>query len=120
MEATSGRTLGDILALGSIALAGAGMLAVAVWSWAGRSARARRWARRPWGPRMRLGLLPGGGLLLLFGSLGTLFDLSQGPTVLKLGLSFLFFFGLLLVAIGGLSWVPRWWGPRWYRDRAAD
>lgn len=116
MDAEPARTLNDLLILWGGVLAGAWMLAVSAWSWAGRSERARRWVGQTWGPDMRLGILPGGGLMILPASLGTLFDVT-GCLGGLMGLVILF--GMLLT-LAGIFWMPRWWGPRWYRELSAQ
>lgn len=116
MDVEPARTLNDLLVLWGGVLGGAGMLAVSIWSWAGRSEWARRWAHQTWGPEMRLGVMPGLGLMVLPASLGTLFDVAGCLGGL---MALVILFGLIVGSAGALHLLPRWWGPRWYRELAA-
>jgi hypothetical protein len=91
---------------------GVALLALAAWAWAGRSARARWWAGRTFGPQLALGVVPGLGLILLGVGVLTL----AGPAVALL-VALPVLAGLVLEVAGMFAVLPRWWGPRWYRSR---
>lgn len=101
------------------------LLAVFVlWSRRGRSHRARWWAARGDGgaldERMVLLFLPGIALVLI--ALGPLlqYDEFDRSTNWLLGFAPLAIIGGVLTLWGGLQLpVPRWYLPRWLRQRAA-
>jgi len=95
-----------------VALAGAGLLALTAWAWAGRSARARWWAGRTFGPQLALGVAPGLGLLLVGAGV-----LTAGGAPAALPVAPLLLAGAVLELAGIFALLPGWWGPRWYRQR---
>lgn len=105
-ETTYGLTLANTL----IALAGAGALAVAVWSWRGASRTARWWTGTPTSEWVVRAALPGWGLAVFCFGLGLLagrdaFGWFAVPGIL----------GLLGGLLGIIGLLPKWWAPRWYR-----
>jgi hypothetical protein len=94
-----------------VALAGAVLVALSAWGWAGRSRRARWWVGRAFGPQLALGLMPGLGLLVL--SVGVL---AMGGTSLAPAVALPALLGVVLELAGILDVLPGWWGPRWYRQ----
>lgn len=89
-------------------VAGIVALALAAWSWAGRSPRARWWYRSEGYYPLVLGALPGMGLLLVVGFAYRLTGRSE------LGVLAPFFFvGLAVIVLGIVH--PSWWGPGWFR-----
>jgi hypothetical protein len=89
------------------------LLVVTAWAWAGRSARARWWSSRAFGPQLALGVVPGLGLILL--GVGVLTLAGTGVAVL---VALPVLVGLVLELAGMFALLPRWWGPRWYRRRS--
>jgi hypothetical protein len=90
-----------------LALGGAAC-AVAVWSWLGRTPRARWWFGRSGFYPLVLGALPGFGLLLVVGGLYRL--LGSGAEAFLVPF---FLIGAVITFIGIAH--PRWWGPGWFR-----
>jgi hypothetical protein len=101
------------------------MIAVGVWGWAGRTARARWWAS-DWGtlnrsgPGMWLGFVPGFGAFLVGFGVFTVKQVVPEPfsTIVA-------FFGSLLMVAGGLVGIagmiyviPGLIAPQWYRKQA--
>jgi len=82
--------------------------AVAVWSWLGRTPRARWWFGRSGYYPLVLGALPGFGLLLVAAGLYRL--LGSGAEVFLMPL---FVVGAAVTFIGIIH--PHWWGPGWFR-----
>ncbi len=93
-----------ILVLGIVAVV------LTAWSWAGRGPGARWWTTGFDVDRVALGVLPGAGLLLL--GLGLVGTGVAGVEMVGL-LCWLVAFPVFV--IGMIR--PRWWGPRWYRQR---
>jgi hypothetical protein len=92
---------------GAIAV-GIVLLAVAWLCWSGRW---RSWSRIAVLPSMPITLAPGLGLCLVLVGIGGL-----APA----GARGAFYAPALLAATAGIVlalWEPRWWGPRWYRER---
>lgn len=91
----------------------AGLLALSAWSWAGRSRRARWWVGRLFMDQIVLGVAPGLGLMVGSVVLGGLFGMSELVALLVTAPVLL---GLVLELAGIFALLPRWWGPRWYRQ----
>lgn len=87
---------------------GAGLLAVSWMCWTGRW---RAWSRIAMLPSVPITLAPGLGLCLLLAGIGLL--LPPGARDVLLGL------GFLAVVAGFVlgMWDPKWYGPRWFRER---
>ena len=97
-----------------VTLAGAALLALAAWGWAGRTHRARWWVGRPFGPQLVLGVTPGLGLILLGAGI-----LALAGTFAALLVALPVLLGAVLELAGMFDLLPRWWGPRWYRELPA-
>src|SRR5436309_9698660 len=103
---------GRLMVGGWVVAAGVLLLAYTAWSWAGRTPRARAWARKASWPSMILGLFPGLGLVLLGSGLAALLPepvVGYAAPVLLAG------FALFAMGLVYMTFRPRWWGPRWYR-----
>ncbi len=70
---------------------------------------------RPLGAQMMLGVAPGLALIVLPMGILTITGPSLAPLLVPLVL-----FGFLLDLAGMFSLLPRWWGPRWYRELPAS
>jgi hypothetical protein len=116
----TGATYGPTAPHLAVVAIGAALLGLAIWAWRGRTRRSRWWVRSPGGAQVMLGLVPGLGLIILGVGLLTLI----GPWfVAVIGLPLLF--GAVLEFAVIFAQLPRWWGPRWYRqmseaERRAD
>lgn len=88
--------------------AGTIMLVVFVWSWLGRGAGARWWAKPDMTPAIVMGILPGVGLLLFAVGCSRAF----GSPVSELAAPFVLL-GLVAGVVG--FWFPRLWAPRWFK-----
>lgn len=110
--------LAAVVTLGICAI-GAAVLAGCAWSWRGGSPRARWWVRSLSGRQLLLAVAPGLGLLVFGGGLMTaaagLPEVAAGLVVLVLAVPMLAGFTLVLAGIVGA--LPRWWGPKWYREK---
>lgn len=100
-----------------LTLAGCALIAVALWSRAGRSRRARWWAGRRWNESAVLCWMPGFGLVLAgAGPLSTWRDPGDSTWWSSL-LSVLVLVGLVVALWGCLFLpLPKWFTPRWSRD----
>jgi len=85
------------------------MLAVTVWSWAGRSYASRWWMRSLMSDSLALGVLPGIGLGLT--GIG-LYAVFGEPLAVVGGLLLFACFPVFVIGF----FTPRWWGPGWYRQ----
>jgi hypothetical protein len=93
-----------------VVLIGAGLVALFLWAWAGRSFAARWWVGRPFGPRLVLAVIPGLGLLVLCGGVLALAGTAAAPFV-----AVPFLLGAVLELAGLLDVLPGLWAPAWYR-----
>jgi hypothetical protein len=106
-EATYGPTAPHV----TVVLIGAALLALSVWAWRGRSPRSRWWVRSPFGDQVMLGVVPGIGLIVFCVGVLT----ATGPWMtLLIALPVLFGAALEFSVI--FARLPRWWGPRWFRE----
>jgi hypothetical protein len=106
-ETTYGLTLENA----AVTVTGLLVLVVTWWSWRGASTPARWWTGTPgteWLVRMAM---PGWGAAVFCFGAGLLAGEAVFGWFAVPGL-----LGLLLSLLGGLGLVPRWWGPRWYRE----
>ncbi|MBJ7610074.1 MAG: hypothetical protein JF887_11690 [Candidatus Dormibacteraeota bacterium] len=93
------------------------LLVVSAWSWAGRSRRARWWVGRPFMDQLVLGVAPGVALVTGTVVLGMLFGGTSDLMAVLVVLPILV--GIVLILAGIFALLPRWWGPRWYRNLSA-
>lgn len=102
-----------------IVLIGVALLVLTAWSWRGQTARSRWWVPTLGGRHLVLGVLPGLGVLVSGGGLMAMTrgmgEALFGATVLVVGLPMLV--GVVLEFAGMFGLLPKWWGPRWYRDK---
>lgn len=87
------------------------ILALAAWSWAGRTRRARWWAATGGSPVIAVGILPFFGLLLAGAGIHRL-----GGDALKPLTSVLIILAFVTLLLGMIR--PRFVMPRWYTERA--
>lgn len=102
-----------------ITVGGALILAAVVWSWRGRTEAARWWVDTISTRQLMLAVAPGFGIMTFGGGAllaaratsDELYDLGAlvlGPPMLV---------AVVLVLLGILGLLPKWWGPRWYREK---
>jgi hypothetical protein len=106
-DATYGPTASHVV----VVIIGAALLGLAIWAWLGRTRRSRWWVRSPYGDQVMLGVVPGIGLIVFCVGLLTL----TGPWItLLIALPVLFGAALEFSVI--FARLPRWWGPKWFRE----
>lgn len=101
-----------------IVIAGAALIAAACWAWAGRSAAARWWVDTGSTRRLMLGVVPGLGVLVLCGGMLALTEKHFRSVfdTLALVVALPMLAAVVLEVVSMLGLLPRWWGPKWYRD----
>jgi hypothetical protein len=109
-DATYGPTASHV----GVVFIGAALIALAVWAWRGPSRRSRWWVRSPFGDQVMLGVVPGIGLIVFCVGLLTV----TGPWLTPL-IVLPVLFGAALECSVIFARLPRWWGPRWFREMSA-
>jgi hypothetical protein len=95
----------------ALIVVGALLLGVAWKCWTGRW---KSWSRIAMLPAMPISAAPGLGLCLLFAGLALLLPSPVSDVLLGLG---------IVASLAGLAiaiWNPRWYGPRWFRERSEE
>ena len=94
----------------ALVVGGLAILALAAWSWAGRTRGARWWAGTGGSPVIAIGILPFFGLLLVAAGVHRLGGETLSPLT-----SVLVLLGFVLLVLG--MFQPRFVMPRWYTDK---
>ena len=98
-----------------VSLLGACAVGFSVWSWRGRSYRARWWIRNVQGEFGVLVVLPGPGLFIFSAGLGAVDALFVPAAILGVAAFFILAWSFLVTTIALVWWpIHRLWGPRWY------